>query len=215
MVMINNYYSYSREESILLEEIKGESGFDHTSWMDDRLLNIRSSVRRFYRSQQSGICVYCRSPLSLQSSSNCQVEHIIPKSKCIEFIFESKNMCVVCADCNEIKADKEVRGEYPIVTSRSSIVRYPRSSGAFKIIHPFYDDYEDHILKINNYYVDRTEKGHFTIGVCKLNRFVREFGVADEVLETPDINQLMGAFISTDNELERFRLLQRIKALIP
>lgn len=61
-------------------------------------------------------------------------------------MFEPKNMVLICADCNEIKGSL-------IVTKKNDIKRYPRSSAAFKIVHPHFDKYEE--------YIHITKEGHF------------------------------------------------------
>lgn len=69
----------------------------------------------------------------------------------------------------------------PIITGDRR-VRYPTASTSFRIVHPHIDDYEEHIIKANRVYVDLTPKGHYTIGICKLNRFFHHFGVCDEFI---------------------------------
>ncbi|WP_265169730.1 hypothetical protein [Pseudomonas solani] len=121
-------------------------------------------------------------PIASISANGANIEHIIPKSKKIEFIFEPKNLCVICPDCNEVKRSQEVTGDEPNPLKRNAI-QYPRTSGAFKIVHPHFDNYSEHIIHANRIYIDITPKGHWTIGACKLNRFYHRFGVCEELVE--------------------------------
>jgi len=58
------------------------------------------------------------------------------------------------------------------------------------IVHPHFDDYDDHIIKANRIYIDRTLKGHWTIGACALNRFYHTFGMCEELVEDLDLIQM-------------------------
>ncbi|WP_228388441.1 HNH endonuclease [Chryseobacterium sp. CBo1] len=116
-------YSEDFEKRIMDKFSKSE--INHTNWQDDDISDIRSSIREYYRIEQKGKCAYCKQSISLISASNCQVEHIVPKSKYLSFISEPKNLCVICADCNEIKKSQEVLNEVPEVTNKKNIKRYP------------------------------------------------------------------------------------------
>ena len=50
-------------------------------------------------------------------------------------------------------------------------VDYPKASEGFKIIHPLYDRYSEHIELIGDVlYRGKTDKGIFTIETCHLYR---------------------------------------------
>lgn len=157
---------------------KSDPGFSHMSWSDADLQLLRAEVRNHYRHEQRLQCVYCQEPIGVRAAHAAPIEHIVPKSEYLDFIFEPRNLCVVCPDCNEYKGKGEVLCE-PII-SGARRRRYPTASSSFRIIHPHIDEYEEHIIKANRIYVDITPKGHFTIGLCKLNRFFHHFGACDE-----------------------------------
>ncbi len=209
---INRAYAYSADFEGRLKT-KFSTSVDHTTWGDDDISDIRSHIRDFYRREQNGKCAYCRKDISLYSASNCQVEHIVAKSLNLDFIYESKNLCVICADCNEIKRDQETRSEVPIVTTRS-ISRYPRSSSAFKIIHPHFDCFDDHIFEVNGYYLDLTKKGGYTILYCKLNRKLHRFGFDDSLVDTPKLLELMNKFMSESDGVKQISIIRSLKKLL-
>ncbi|MDR5686137.1 HNH endonuclease [Morganella morganii] len=210
---INISIKYSKESLAIIKELNSNCKFTHKNWGDEKLLNIRKEIRDHYRNIQEGICVYCRQPVSLQSASNAHVEHIAPKSLYSKFIFEPKNLCVVCADCNEIKREKEVTDccENTISTTPKN---YPRSSNAFIIYHPHFDEWDKHILIFSGFYVDITSKGASTISICKLNRKLHKFGlddrfvsnpklfhVAQRLIECGNIEKIMNLFNSTEGDV--------------
>ncbi|MBO0356366.1 hypothetical protein J0X19_00275 [Hymenobacter sp. BT186] len=153
----------------------------------------------------------------MTSTLNCHVEHIVPKSKHITFIFEPKNLCVVCAECNTIKKEQETLDiiEDTLTLSKGKTrKRYPTVSNAFKIVHPHFDRYQDHIIRLGDYYyVDRTKKGSFTIGACRLNRLLYEFGWQETFHSDNELIELMTNYLETDDSLERIRILRKLTTI--
>lgn len=203
-------FSKKSEDSITL---KLESPFSHTNWGDDDLQEVRKEIRDFYKHEQRGICSYCKQTVSLVAVANCHVEHIVPKSLHIDFIFTTKNLCVICADCNQIKKDQETLGEIPeTMKNAAGRKRYPTSSNAFKLVHPHFDDYDDHILIINGCYIDKgSKKGNFTIGACNLNRKLAVFGWEPEIVDDEKITTEMNSYIDETDPEKRKKHLGNIK----
>lgn len=215
MADIKTSIKFSKAQQRLITEKLNDSFFSHINWGDQSLLGLRRAIRLFYRKMQKGVCSYCKNDISLVSVANCHVEHIVPKSKYKCFIFEPKNLCVICADCSEIKRNQEV-GEETIDTIKGGHKRklYPRSSSAFKIVHPHFDNFNDHILILpGGYYVDKSKKGHFTIGVCMLNRKLYKFGSNKEAIDNDDLCELMNDFLDESKTDKREALLRKINML--
>ena len=181
---INASVKYSQNSLDIIKKINDDCNFTHENWSDEKLLNIRKEIRDHYRKVQKGICIYCRQSVSLQSASNAHVEHIAPKSLYSKFMFEPKNLCVVCADCNEIKREKEVTNCCEDTISTTPKI-YPRSSGSFIIYHPHFDEWDKHILLFSGFYIDITQKGAMTISICRLNRKLHKFGIDERFISNP------------------------------
>jgi 5-methylcytosine-specific restriction endonuclease McrA len=201
------------KNSLDIIAVKQATLFTHINWSDDDLQIVRKEIRDFYRYAQKGICSYCRQPVSLIAVYNCHVEHIVPKSLHPDFIFTSKNLCVICADCNQIKRDQETLGEIPeTLNNAANRKRYPTSNNAFKIVHPHFDNYDDHILIINGCYIDKgSKKGNFTIGACNLNRKLAVFGWEPAVIDDEKITQDMNSYIDEKDPTKRMKYLGSIK----
>lgn len=212
MPLINNHIVYDDAQKNLIRETVSNADFHHSKWGGDSLQDLRVNIRNYYRRQQRCICAYCKEPVSLVYPANAHVEHIAPKSIYPQFMFEEKNLCVVCVDCNSIKRDQEVLNEVPdTVVNGGRRQRYPNSSSSFRIVHPHFDDYDEHIVKKGRIYCDLSTKGHFTIGACKLNRFLHEFHADDNLVENSQLSGLMQNFLDSDNDLEK---AQTINALM-
>jgi len=213
MPLIDNIVEFNDGYSQLINDKLADPEFEHTSWGDDELQGLRSAIRTFYRSEQVGICAYCNNDVSLVTAGNAHIEHIAPKSLYPNFIFEPKNLCVVCSDCNTIKRNQEVMDDIPD-TLANDVIRYPRSSNAFKIVHPHFDDYETHIRKKGRIYIDRTPKGSFTIGACKLNRYFHQFGVDDEFIDDEELIGVMNNFMEGRNAIQKARALNQLRDML-
>lgn len=176
MPIINVPLVYSEASLAKINEKMAGENYSHRDWSAPDLEAVRCEIRDYYRSVQRLQCVYCQGAVALRSAGGAPVEHIVPKSQYLSFMFEPKNLCVVCPDCNEYKSKKEVFD--PVMVAPR--VNYPAIGNAFRIVHPHFDEYEEHIMKHNRVYVDCSDKGGYTIYICNLNRFFRKFGRCDE-----------------------------------
>ncbi len=213
MADIENEVKFSKTTKALIKQFEESSVLSYQNWGDKEFLPIRSEARKHYRQEQNGKCAFCKEPVSIRSASNCQVEHIVPKSLHEDYIFTPKNLCVICADCNEIKREQETLGIIPDTFSSNKKKKlYPRASSAFKIVHPHIDDYDEHILIVNGLYVDKgSKKGNFTIGACNLNRRLAEFGYDPEIIDEDNLIDDMNNFIDEKDSVKRAKTLNKIK----
>lgn len=214
MADIKKQYVYDAEDIAIIELIK-ESNYSHLSWGDNSLMSVKRKLRDFYRLEQLGSCAFCKNEISLRSALNCTIEHILPKSKNLEFMFTPLNLCVICSDCNEIKRAQEVIDEVPdVLTSSKKRKRYPTVSSAFKIIHPHYDDWNTHIVRLGRAYIDKSKKGINTIAICNLNRFFHKFEVGDEYITETELHELMEEYLTCQSPMRKAELLLQIKSAL-
>jgi hypothetical protein len=201
MPTIERPIELSEQSLALIAAKKLIPGFSHTNWSDADLLPVRQEIRNYYRDAQRLACVYCRNPVGAVSAVGAQIEHIVSKASYVQFMFLPQNLCLICPDCNQCKLDDEALGivHDPLTRHR---VRYPTSSNAFNIVHPHFDNYEEHIIKAGRIYVERTDKGHWTIGACKLNRFTRRFGVSQELIDDAKSIELEERFHDSHSSAE-------------
>ncbi|KKN52363.1 hypothetical protein LCGC14_0613320 [marine sediment metagenome] len=200
MVIELRAVEYTKEQKALIKGVTEAPEFNHTDWSSDRLESLRSSIRSHYREEQNFLCCYCKNSISLRNAANCQVEHIAPKSKYKHFIFNPKNLCVVCVDCNNAKRDIDVVKPLPLKKERT---KYPPSS-QFLIIHPHFDNYDEHLKKFGErIYFPLTEKGRSTYSVCKLDKGLADMGYFDSEEILSDIElmaQIMDAKVRKDTK---------------
>lgn len=212
MAKIITAISYSEAAQKIIATYKISDTFDHNIWDCEDLEGLRKEIRDYYRAEQKAICSYCRQIISIVYATNAHIEHIAPKSLHPEYIFESKNLCVICADCNQIKKNQETIKEIPDTIKKKYKTKYPDKADDFYLVHPHFDDYDKHILIINGFYVDNdSAKGNFTIGACRLNRRLSITGWEPEVVEETEIIENFTKYIDEKNPLMKGKILETIK----
>lgn len=151
---ITNLFSFNCEDWELIRKYK-------YNWDHKKLQDLRTRVNTHYSNEQNKLCAYCKLPFR----DDIQVEHIVPKKGKFgrkEFTFLPENLAVACKHCNTKKSTNNDM----IPFDREE---YPRIGLYFKIIHPHFDDYFEHIEIVDkSRYVHKTVKGYKTIKRCGL-----------------------------------------------
>ena len=154
---ITNKFSLTLDDYQLIRQ----NGGDWESRNKD-MVALKDRIRNHYKEEQGKICVYCKLPLY----EEVHAEHIVPKSGIHgrpEYSFYPINIAASCWHCNTKKSTNNEMIPWDKIP-------YSFCGQDFKIIHPHYDDYFDHIEIANkSMYVRKTVKGHHTIQRCKLN----------------------------------------------
>jgi hypothetical protein len=205
--MIDSPINYSTESEDLIRMLKERYSGKLTAdmWNSDELDPVKAEIKNYYKTKQNYRCSYCWQEILVNHSATWDTEHIVPRSLHPQFMFEPKNLCVACKDCNLAKSDVEVL----VNKNRKS---YPNISLAFKIVHPHFDNYEEHIsIHIGHIYKAKSDKGKFTIINCDLLRFsYGHFGFDTALASKPKLVEHMTEYLSEADESRRDSLLQNI-----
>ncbi|WP_455061219.1 HNH endonuclease [Prevotella fusca] len=170
--IIQKPYQPTKEEKQAIRELKEKaSGIVPEDW-DSKKIYIKSfkeNLREDMYKKQNELCAFCR----IHIPSACvpmHREHIVYKKDHPEWMFLPQNLCIACPICNQYKGTAEV-------LTKPRTKTYPKSGKDFRIIHPLYDKYSDHIELLEDIlYKGKTKKGSFTIETCHLYRV----GLAEE-----------------------------------
>ncbi|HWD33427.1 MAG TPA: HNH endonuclease [Pseudomonas sp.] len=148
---------------------------DHEIWNNTAglMLAIRKHIRDHYLLQQGYRCAYCKIEKKEANGLTWDVEHILPKSKYPQYLFHPENLAIACKECNIPKDDHDI-----LVGQKSA--SYPRGIGRYKIIHPHFDNYDEHleIAVVDGrriYRVLNDGKGMATYALCNLARFDHKY----------------------------------------
>lgn len=152
-------------------QVQADTPEPRQQWVDDRLTHLKSRIKKHYISEQGQTCAYCKANLHTNNGMVWDTEHIIDKEGSPQWMFEPLNLCVACKDCNGAKGNKKV-------TKNNSYKKFPSKSANYKIIHPHFDDYKQHIKVAvpGAVYLFITEKGQNTIEICGLLRYHKAAG---------------------------------------
>lgn len=191
--MITESIRFTTDEIQLINSKKACTSFSSNSWSDDDISILRNKIKSFYIDKQNNQCPYCKQRFSSNNHRIWDVEHIIPRKLAKNFMFEPKNLCVSCIDCNKEKTDQKV-------TKSVAQNRLPKRSDQYLIVHPHFDNYEDNILvvKVGVYYITLKEKGRKTIEVCGLNRFY-QFSSYDPAVQNDERIRMLSNRLCEDN----------------
>ncbi|HHY0525331.1 TPA: hypothetical protein ACVU4L_001986 [Vibrio parahaemolyticus] len=159
-------YELSKEESKVVKSVQDEVTSPQQKWDDCRVTTIKSNIKKHYIAEQDKTCAYCQVNLHTSHGMVWDTEHIIDKNSSPQWMFEPLNLCVSCKDCNGAKGTRTV-------TKGKTYQSFPRKSANYRIIHPHFDDYAEHIKVAvpGAVYLYQTEKGRNTIEVCGLLRY--------------------------------------------
>jgi uncharacterized protein (TIGR02646 family) len=200
--------TYSQEEELQIINKKSDANFKSTSWSDADLDDIKQTIKTHYHRVQNSVCPYCQQKLNTVHGRNWDIEHIVPRSHEKNFMFEPLNLCMSCLDCNKEKSNKKI-------TSSGAKKKYPTDTSLYFIVHPHFDDYDEHILKVKVgfFYVPKKAKGRKTIEVCGLNRFYKFAGFNEDVNNDNRIATLADLLLKTSDREYKNELRTEIAAL--
>lgn len=187
--------TFSEQEIQLIQRARYEGG---SIWNNERLSDLKSKIKKYYRDIRDACC-YCRRDLQDEFNMVIDIEHVLPKSKYGEYMFELDNLNISCKRCNmRIKREKDdfivdtltIRDDYTL-------------SSQYRFIHPNFDLYTQNMNVLKFAYDDikltkykpNTEKGKFTYNYFELNKLEVNFlndaqGVKSKSDDTLDIEGL-------------------------
>ena len=162
--LVNEPYKPTEMEQSAIKELEGK-GLVAEDWDSGKkyIQNFKKNLRTDMYNKQNKRCAFCRIHIPL-ACVPMHREHIVYKDEHPQWMFLPENLCVACPYCNEYKGMTEV-----LVNPKTK--NYPKVGNGFKIIHPLYDRYSDHIELVGGIlYRGKTAKGVFTINTCHLYR---------------------------------------------
>lgn len=157
---------YSEAELATVADFNGRAQQEAQFWSSDEAVAVKARAKAYFIGLQRRRCCYCRSDFGTDRARVWDLEHVAPRSVYPHFMFIESNLAVSCIGCNEAKKDQDTlfRGR--------RLRRYPSDTARFKIVHPHYDKYSEHLVWGGGVVpFPRSEKGKETIYCCDLMRF--------------------------------------------
>lgn len=172
-------------------------------WENPILSDFKAKIKEYYRHILDEQCCYCRKNTDGEFKLVLDIEHILPKNKFADLMFELYNLSVSCKRCNMLikKDDIKFLAVFPIPNDGQN------KSETYKIIHPNLDEYFKHLSlfsktvnekKIIKYtVVNKSQKGSFTYDFFKLSELeVNSFDTAQGVKERQEFSEIISPEIS-------------------
>ena len=193
-------------KSLSDDEMKGYWEKTH----DGELIDLKARIKSHYLEAQNYTCPYCQQTVEVKNKAAWDAEHIIPKDSHPSFMFEAKNLCISCKDCNLSKLNQNV-----LVNKKRKT--FPDCKEDYIISHPHFDNYDSDIkiIALAAFYLPKTEKGRKTVEICGLLRFLYKF--ADYDCNSKDVDERIGALytelMETKDAVQRHFLLAAISKI--
>ncbi len=182
---------FTEEEKVLIQEAIAEGG---DIWNNDKVADIKVKIKKHYRDlYENEACCYCRRDFKDEFNMVIDIEHILPKSKYGEFMFELGNLNISCKRCNMLI--KKERHDF-VVDLATIRVNY-QVSAQYRFIHPNLDVYHDNLSHFNFAYNNlklvkftaKSKKGEYTIDYFHLKK-----------IEINNFNNAQGIVLKTDGD---------------
>jgi len=187
-------YSAASQAIVTAFETLLEPQQSSTYWNEEAVDPIRAEIKNHYIAEQEYTCVYCKRQIATANKAMWDAEHVICRDKAPRFMFTPQNLAVSCRDCNIAKGQTEVR-----TTMRK---KFPKESKHYRIVHPHFDNYSDHIRWIGDICVPLSDKGVETQVTCGLTRFTAKLLGVDGVLVNPDFDKYVGNLLKAKDKAE-------------
>jgi 5-methylcytosine-specific restriction endonuclease McrA len=201
--------SYSAASQTIVDAYNAQSKAQKsaTYWSDDAVKIVRKEIKDHYIAEQAHRCAYCHHPIYTNNNAVWDAEHVISKQRNPEFMFEPRNLAISCKDCNIAKGEQEVRN--------TQKVSFPETSPEYKIVHPHFDNYEDHIRWAGPVCIAVTaDKGSKTIAMCNLTRYAAmQIGEIQNIMDD-DFNELLGQLMGAKSPAQGRIVAAGILALL-
>lgn len=182
-------YLPTKEEKQAIAELEAK-GLTADDWDSGKkyIKRFKKNLRDDMYDKQNKRCAYCRIHVPI-GCVPMQRDHIVYKNAHPQWTFLPENLCVSCFWCNDWKGTTET-----LVDPQTTV--YPKVSEGFKIIHPLYDKYSEHIDLIGGIlYHGRTDKGIFTIETCHLYRVELAEERADQKLYSENKGSIIAELV--------------------
>ncbi len=203
---------FTEQELALIEKAKKAGG---DVWNHEDLTDIKRKIKVYYRNlDNSESCCYCKRDFRDEFNMVIDIEHILPKSKYAEFMFDIHNLNISCKRCNmNIKRER-----HDFVVNTATVRAGYRQSGQYHFIHPNLDRYADNIdylrIDLNGKKLTRynalTDKGRYSYRYFRLDRIeVNTFSSAQGIVVKDD-GGIVSSAVPNDIAEELIQFLSKL-----
>lgn len=136
MLDLNNPITYTAAEQTVIDMVLASKRTGKERWSDNRTKRIKNRISTHCLAEQQCYCAFCE---GLVNEGDAPIEHISPKGRTPDFVYEPYNLVVSCTRCNSPK----IKGEKPTIVGAVNPVY---ASNNFRLVHPRLDNPNQHIV---------------------------------------------------------------------
>lgn len=176
MVIWMASFLFSSAEKALIEDCIKKG---HLSWQDDGIKSLKKKMKEHLKARQKHFCCYCLRNIFGDHNLVIDIEHILPKHKYVNFMFDMNNLAASCKRCNLKMKGRSVAFIKGCFESNAN----PFASENYSFIHPNSDIFEEHIkyrvqqegtnILVSYSVKNNSEKGVYSMEFFKLSRLER------------------------------------------
>lgn len=164
MLKLRRPYKFSRAEwhhvsTVLIPYVEIHGGAEGWEKGDNATKDLKNRISEYTLIRQRCKCAYCEDLIT----GGAQLDHVVPKQLHPEFCYEPKNLLTSCAVCNMYIKNAGDTVKAPVRR------RYEKNE--FTIVHPYFDDPDEHIRFINDDRVVIDEAGSSDLGKATITFF--------------------------------------------
>ena len=151
----------------------------HKAWDENpKLKTLKDKIKAFGKIKAFDTCCYCMRDVRGEFNMVLDIEHILPKSEYLKYMFTGKNLAVSCKRCN-----MNIKGADLGFLVSKSLPRRALRSRYYKFVHPNLDRYDSHLIRlavqrgrtmvVKYEVVNQSRKGLFTYEYFELDKLER------------------------------------------
>ncbi len=165
-------------------------------WDQEELSELKAKIKGHYRTSMGELCCYCRKNFHGEFNMVIDIEHILPKKHFAEYEFSPFNLNIACKRCN-----MNIKGEdIAFLNNTQTGHDNPSDNTNYKIIHPNFDVYEEHLdriemarnaIRLIKYsVVNNSNKGRFTYDYMELKKLEAVYMNTAQGIQQVDMSNL-------------------------
>lgn len=172
--MTNFYFSVDD-----LAEIKKCIQKGHNSWKDECISGLKSRIKEHLKERQNNFCCYCLRNMYGEFNYVIDIEHILPKHKFSQYMFDLNNLAASCKRCNMKMKGRRL----DFINDKFQENQNPFESENYYFIHPNTDSFVEHIdyycvqsgtnVLVSYSIKNNSSKGAYSIDFFQLERLAR------------------------------------------
>lgn len=204
MADANPIFTYTDDDQLLI----GQANAERKPWDADCIADLKRRIYHYHRDRQQEMCCYCQRDQHGEFKLVIDTEHILPKEKFRENMFDIWNLSTACKRCN-----MQIKGQRTDFLVDPNFLNLGKEDGnSYLFLHPNFDGLDNHLTRhgvqfgskrLVKYLVTRgSAKGQYTYQYFRLSELeVDSFDEAQANEAGAEESSTLDAFRSLVNQL--------------